>query len=121
MPDSLYLIKAAVKSAYKQILFCLQALFFYFPVTLTLVFLQHNASFSQLTGTSFLYLCLRIHRAQSLHQLLADLQLVLAICLDHNVCCASYFSRLLLHQLCDIRHGLVALKQRTVVIILDAV
>ena len=33
MPDSLYLIKTAVKSAYKQILFCLQALFFYFSFT----------------------------------------------------------------------------------------
>ena len=70
------------------------------------------------SNRSFLF---RIHRAQSLHQLLANLQLVLAICLDHNVSCRLIFLTALLHQLCDIRHGLIALKQRAVVIVLDAV
>ena len=56
-----------------------------------------------------------------MYEFFADLQLVLAICLDHDVRSSFVFLAAFLHQVCDEINVFVALKERSVVIVLDTV
>ena len=62
-----------------------------------------------------------IQRSEPVYQLLTNLELVLSIGLDHDVCGRLIFLAALFHEFCDIVDIFIALKQRTVMVILDTV
>ena len=78
-----------------------------------------------LTGSCMLFCCLIyslcIQGAEAVYEFFADLQLVLAVCLDNNIRGSLIFLASFLHQLCDKIDILIAFQKRSVMIVLDTV